>query len=157
MSVKTLNDLMDIAIQEEIRSQKLYLDAKAKTTDKQICDFFSSLAKQEKTHEKVLKSVKEMEIFDGSITIDAEVLKRTELSHSITDESLIQDQTLDEIFQIALKREKKAYTLYDEMAESSRNEEVKLLFNNLANEERIHHKNIEKTYMAQSGQMGYEG
>jgi rubrerythrin len=157
MAANSLNDLMDIAIDAERKAQKLYLDAREKTADDQIRHFLYTMAEQEKNHERVLKSVKEMEIYDGSILVEVAALVDTKEAHTVGEEENIPEMPLEEIFEIALKREKKAFTLYDQMALSSNNDDLKKLFLNLADEERIHFKNIEKKYLANTGQMGYEG
>ena len=67
---KTLNDLLDAAIRDEIAAQKFYLGALEKTNNPRLKELFKSVAKEEKGHERILKGVKEMGIYDGRLPLD---------------------------------------------------------------------------------------
>ena len=156
MSVKTLSDLLEIAIQHEVSSQKFYQDSLEKTSDPKVQQFLKSLIEEEQGHERILISIKEMEIYDGSLPIDENSLKNARESHSIDIPELSPDPKLEEIYEIALKRETKAHNIFNQMASTVDNDELIELFENLAEEELNHHKNIDKKYLAQTGQMGRE-
>ena len=49
---KTLNDLLDAAIRDEIAAQKFYLGALEKTDNVKLKEFFKSLAMEENGHER---------------------------------------------------------------------------------------------------------
>ena len=55
---KTLNDLLDVAINDEINAQKFYQILSAKTKNPKLKEFFDSLANEETGHERILKGVK---------------------------------------------------------------------------------------------------
>ena len=154
---KTLNDLLEMAIQDEITSQKFYLDGCSKTNDKTIHSFLTSLANDEKEHERVLKGVLEMEIYDGSITVGAEFLEKGSGAHVTEGDEISAKLTLDQVFEIALKKETKAYLVYSHIADNLDDDELKKLFSGLAEQEQFHYKKIEQKFHARTGQMGYEG
>ena len=156
MSVKTVNDLLEIAIQHEISSQKFYRDALGKTSDKTVHHFLESLIEEEEGHERMLINIKAMDIYDGSVAIDEDSLRLAGESHSIDIPELSGDPKLEEIYEIALKRETRAYNIFRQLTAAVSDEELRTLFSNLADEEMNHHKNIDQKYNAQTGQMGHE-
>jgi len=154
---KTLNDLLEMAIQDEITSQKFYLDGCTKTNDKTIHSFLTSLANDEKEHERILKGVVEMEIYDGSIPVDAEFLEKGSGAHVTEGDDISEDLTLERVFEIALKKETKAHLVYSHIADYMTDDELKKLFSGLAEQEQFHYKKIEQKYHTRTGQSGYEG
>lgn len=156
MSVKTVNDLLEIAIQHEISSQNFYQEALGKTSDPKVRHFLESLIEEEKGHERVLISIRAMEIYDGSVMIEDEMLRIAGESHTVKIPELSSEPGLDEIYEIALKRETRAYNIFKQLTEAVSDDELKTLFTNLADEEKGHHKNIDRAYHTQTGQMGYE-
>ena len=156
MSIKTLGDLLEIAIQHEISSQNFYRDSLKKTRDTAVQNILKQLIEEEEGHERILLNIKEMEIYDASVPVDENLLKDAEQSHDIQIPELSNEPKLEEIYEIALKRETKAYNIFKQMAATVSNDELRELFKNLADEELNHHKNIDTKYHAQTGQMGYE-
>ena len=71
---KTLNDLLDFAINAEIAAQKLYADASEIVADTKGKLFLNGLVDEEKGHQTMLESIKEMELFDGDLIVDEESL-----------------------------------------------------------------------------------
>jgi rubrerythrin len=156
MMAKTLNDLLDAAIRDEIAAQKYYLDALEKTNDAKLKDFFKSLAKEEKGHERILTGVKEMGIYDGSLSVDENSVREIEGAHVIPDEEPIEDMSLERAMEVAMKKEAKATQVYSHMELSSTQEELKKLFSSLSSDERRHAKLIDEKYRIHTGQMGWE-
>lgn len=156
MSIKTLGDLLEIAIQHEISSQNFYRDSLKKTNDPKVQNFLKALIEEEEGHERILLNIKDMEIYDDAVPVDGNMLKDAEKSHDIDIPELSMDPKLEEIYEIALKRETKAYNIFKQMAATVKNDELRELFENLADEEMTHHKNIDNKYHAQTGQMGFE-
>ena len=153
---KTLNDLLDFAINAEISAQKLYTEASDIVDDQSGKLFLTDLAKEEKGHQTMLESIKEMEIFDGSITVDEESLFEAGKDIHVTNDNFSKENDIEQVMLIALKREFKAKTRYEKMAEITNNDELKSIFSTLAKEEENHHKTISKKYNLQQGEMGYE-
>lgn len=156
MSVKTVNDLLEIAIQHEISSQQFYQDALEQTSDEKVRHFLKSLIEEEQGHERILINIKAMDIYDGSVTVDEDALHIAGESHTVDIPELSREPKLEEIYEIALKRETKAYNIFRQLTDAVDDDELKTLFSNLAEEEMNHHKNIDQKYNAQTGQMGHE-
>lgn len=153
---KTLNDLLEIAIENEISSQKLYSDAYNLVSDEKAKVFLNELVEEEKGHQTMLESIKEMELYDGSIPIeDPSILESGKSSHEIKHD-FSESSKIEDILEIALKREFRAKTIFEKMADITTNDELRTMFNKLAEEEQIHHQNITKKFRLRQGEMGYE-
>ena len=153
---KTLNDLLDAAIQDEIAAQKFYLDALEKTKNAKLKEFFNSLAREEKGHERILTGVKEMGIYDGSLPVDEDSVEKIANAHVIPHEEPIEEMSLERAMEVAMKKENKASEVYGQMEQSSNQEELKKLFSSLSSDERRHASKIDEQFRIHSGQMGRE-
>jgi rubrerythrin len=153
---KTLNDLLDLAINAEISAQKLYSDTSEIVDDQSGKQFLNGLVEEERSHQTMLESIKEMGIFDGNLSIDNESLFKAGKKIHDTDDTFLKENNIEQIMLIALKREFTAKTRYEKMADITNNSELKTIFTKLAKEEELHHKNIIKKFSMQQGEMGYE-
>jgi rubrerythrin len=153
---KTLNDLLDTAIQDEIAAQKFYLGLMEKTKNARLKEFFKSLADEEKGHERILSGVKEMGLYDGSLPVDEETVKQIEGAHIIPDEEPIEDMSLERAMEVAMKKETKASKIYGQMEKSNTQEELRKLFSSLSADETRHARIIDEQYRIYTGQMGRE-
>jgi len=153
---KTLNDLLDAAIQDEIDAQKFYLGALEKTNNPKLKEFFNSLAKEEKGHERILTGVKEMGIYDGNLPVDEDSVEKIVGAHVIPDEEPIEKMSLERAMEVAMKKENKASDVYGHMERTSTQEELKKLFSSLSSDERRHAVKIDEQYRVHTGQMGRE-
>ena len=153
---KTLNDLLDAAIRDEIAAQKFYLGAQEKTNNPRLKEFFKSLAKEEKGHERILMGVKEMGIYDGMLPVDEESVRKIEGAHVLPDEEPIEEMSIERAMEVAMKKENKASQVYAHMEQTSTRDELKKLFSSLSSDERRHAKTIDEHYRIHTGQMGRE-
>jgi rubrerythrin len=155
--MKTLKDLLEVAIQQEISSQKLYNHAMSIVEAKEAKDFLKELAAAEIQHEKLLFNIKEAGMFDLDVEItDPELIKITKKSHTTNQEKFDTDWSMEKILDIALMREYRATKMFEGAAKMVDDQETVDLFTNLAEEERTHHRNIERMYKLLTGQMGEE-
>ena len=153
---KTLNDLLDIAINAEISAQKFYSEASKIVNDQSGKLFLNGLVEEERGHQSMLKSIKEMELFDGNLDVDDDSLFEAGKKIHDTDDAFSKENNIEQIMLIALKREFKAKTRYEKMSAITNNAELKTIFSKLAKEEELHHKTISKKFNMQQGEMGYE-
>ena len=117
MSVKQLDELLNAAIDQEISAQRFYRDALEFTDNRRVKDFLLRLAAEEKEHERILRSVLEMEIYDGTIPVEEDMVAETRESHATDNSDIRSGASLSEIFEIALRRENTAYKNYQKMAD----------------------------------------
>lgn len=155
--MKTLRDLLDVAIQQEINSQDLYRKGLKIIKDSESQKFLKELVKEEEEHEKMLYNLKETGIYDLDVTVeDDSIFQSGESSHDVQDEIFKEDWTMEEILNLALKREYRAYQIFTAASKVAKDTELITLLKNLAEEEVHHHKNIEKKYKIQTGSFGPE-
>jgi rubrerythrin len=151
----TIDDLLDIAIQFEISSQNLYASMMEKATDDETRVFLKNLVDEEKGHEDLLTTMKDMEIYDGSIPVeDDSLIKGVGESHTV--ENTPAPESIQKVLELALMRETRAHNMFVTLSKACKNDELKLMFEKLAAEEMNHHHNIEKKYAMQKGEMGFE-
>ncbi len=155
--MKTLRDLLDIAIQQEVDSQKLYRYGMEIVSDEKAREFLKQLAEEEVRHENTLINIKETELYDLDVAVEDEaVFQNTLDSHGENIVDLDKKLTVEDILEIALKREFAAGNVFSAAAKAAKDEELITLFENLAKEEEIHHQRVEKEYRLITGQMGEE-
>lgn len=155
--MKTLKELLDVAIEQEVRSQELYRHAMTIVDGREAKDFLQELVNAEIEHEKLLFNIRETGMFDLDIEIsDNKLLEITRLSHTTNQEKFDAGWTMEQILDLALKREYRAQKMFAGAAEMVDDEEMTALFNNLAAEEENHHKNIERKYGMLTGSLGRE-
>ncbi len=152
----TLNDMLDMAIRNEIASQKLYGDFLAVMQDPEAKTFLAELVREEKLHEEILTNVKEMEMYDGSVEIEnPEMLREAAESHK-SAKRITASSSIQEVLDVALEREDFAQRLFRRLSQASAHPELKQIFDRLAVEEMTHHERIQKKYAAQKGELGFE-
>lgn len=154
---KTLDDLLDVAIHHEQLSQAMYRSAQQAVTDPEARRFLGVLVEEEEGHERMLKQLKQMEVYEGSVPLDdPTILEPGRDSHGAPEKPLGPNASIDEIIDLALSREFRARQLFLRLAETTRSAELKQLFENLAKEEEAHHRDIERRFRATQGLMGDE-
>ncbi|MFC2089101.1 ferritin family protein, partial [Calditrichota bacterium] len=107
-------------------------------------------------HQTMLESIKEMELYDGSIPIQNESIFESGKSSHGNENDFSKTIKIEDVLSIALKREFRAKAIFEKMAETTINNELKTIFTKLAEEEQIHHQNITKKFSLRQGEMGYE-
>lgn len=153
----TLKDLLDYAIQQEIDSQTLYRRGAELVKDAATQQFLRRLEKEEVEHEKMLFNIRETGLYNLDVAFKEEHLLE-DAKHSHGSNLFIFDErwTMENVLEIALKREYRARLIYEAAAQSAPDEEMKMLFKNLAAAEAIHHREVEKQYKLHRGTMGEE-
>ena len=152
----TLNDLLDIAIQQEVNSQKLYAELLGIVADKDARTFLSGLVEEEKRHEATLLMVKEMELYDGTLTVNEAVMNYSIPATHTARTSIERASTIEDVLAMALEREFRAHRIFTALASAVGHPELKQLFSSLAEEENQHHASIRKRFDIQQGELGFE-
>ena len=155
--MNTLRDLLDLAIEQEVNSQKLYSRGQEIAKDDEVKKFFSRLVKEEQTHEKILYNILATEIYELDTPIDdASLFETARSSHGDNTAAFDPHWGVEEIMEIALKREYNARKRYEAAARSTNDQELITFFSKLAEEETLHHKVIDKEFRLLKGLMGKE-
>lgn len=152
----TIRELLEIAIRHEIGSQELYRNLKTIVTDRQTLSYLDDLVREEENHEAILRSIVENNLYDlHSVIEDMDVVDSVRSSHSVIV-TVSENSSIEDIMQLALQREHRARMLFERLSENALDEEQRLLFLKLAEEETSHQDVIEKRFAIRTGSMGHE-
>lgn len=144
--MNTLKDLLNIAIQGEINSQKLYQRGVEVAGNEEIKKFFEQLVKEETNHENLLFNMRETGLYDMDIEIDdPQLFEAARTSHG-ANVAFDENWTTEDILATAMKREFTAMNRYKAAALVAKDPELITLLNNLSAEESNHHRTIEQQY-----------
>jgi len=144
MSLKTLREILDQAIQNEDEANRFYTQAANIVKDPSAQVLLNEFAAIELKHKTVLQN------FDLS-AVDEEhhTVKEAHDLHIgdyLLDKEIAPDSSIQDIMIHAMKREQKAYQFFKDMAKVVSSIEVKNLFEDLAAEELDHKGKIETEY-----------
>ena len=157
VAMHTLKDLLDVAIQGEVNSQKLYQRGVEVAGDDEIRAFFKRLVKEETMHENMLFNIRETELYDLSVKVDdPDLFEAARSSHGSANIAFDENWTTEDILNAAMTREFNAMKRYKAAADATANLELKTLFSNLSEEESHHHRVVEHQYNLLKGLAGKE-
>lgn len=145
MKFGSVDEILDFAIEKEEEAAQFYTDLANKMAPANMKEVFENFAKEEKRHKEKLLLVKggkkllsskervmDLKIGDHLVEVDT----TTEVSELTYQEALI----------IAMKAEKTAYKLYNDLANSTEDAQLTDLFLSLAQEEAKHKLRFEIEY-----------
>jgi len=143
MKFESIDEILDFAIQKEQEAADFYKNLATKVTVASMKDVFTGFSREEMGHKAKLEAVKsgkrmlqsEKKILDLKIGDHLEEVEPTKSELSYQDALII-----------AMKAEKAAYKLYNELATSTDDAEVQEIFLGLAQEEAKHKLRFEIEY-----------
>ncbi|MEJ2543886.1 MAG: ferritin family protein [Calditrichaceae bacterium] len=154
--MNTLKDFLNLAIDQEINAQKLYKHGASVAKDEKSIQFLNRLEKEEIEHEKTLFNIRETGIFDLDIPIEDESIFDVALTSHGDRPELDKNLTIEQVWEIALKREYMAQQRYLKAAKAVKDDELIMLLNNLARDEEQHYKVVDQQFKMQTGSMREE-
>lgn len=139
---KNIDEILDFAIQNEQQAADFYYKLAQKTQIKAMQTTFNKFAKEEEVHKARLLKIKTEGVFEveASNTLDLK------LSDYLVVDTATEHMTYPEALVLAMKREKAAFKLYMKLSSIAPNEDLRIVFKNLANEEAKHKLNFELEY-----------
>ncbi len=152
----TLKDFLNLAIDQEINAQKLYKHGASIAKDEQSKQFLNRLEKEEIEHEKTLFNIRETEMFDLNTPIEDDTIFDVALTSHGARPELDENLKIQQVWEIALKREFMAQQRYLKAAKAVKDKELVTLLNNLAKDEEQHHKVVDKQFRMHTGSMREE-
>ncbi|MFO7557733.1 MAG: ferritin family protein [Desulfobacterales bacterium] len=152
MNFKSMDDILDFAIEKEIEAEKFYTELSNEETFSSARTFLEEFAGEEKKHQDLLRRFKEdREVLDSYKFKWITDIKRSDYLVDIPYEK---GMPFTDTLRLAMKREEKALRLYNELLEKADDESLKKVLKMLCQEE-AKHKNILETifddYMAEQG------
>lgn len=147
MNFKSIDDILNYAIEKEIEAAEFYMELseiESSPSSKDSKNALIEFAEQERKHEKMLINLKT----STEKVEDYHFKKVTDLKRSdyMVDIEYEKGMPFNDILRIAMKREEKAYKLYNELTVKVDDDEFKKVFQILANEESKHKNILEVMY-----------
>jgi rubrerythrin len=142
MAAGNVNEILDFAIDREQEAHDLYMDLARKAERPGMEGLFTQFAREELGHKKKLERIKE-----GRLPLSAEKnVTDLKIGDYVVDVEPKGDLTYQEALILAMKREKAAFRLYTDLAAVTDDNESKLIFQSLAQEEAKHKLRFEMEY-----------
>ena len=139
----SVNDVLDFAISEEEGAVRFYMDLAAKMERPEMKKVFEGFAAEEEGHKKKLLSVKagKMPLLTNDAVMDLKIADYV-IDVDPQSDSLDYQQALI----VAMKKEKAAFNLYSDLANTTKEVGYRDLFLALAQEEARHKLRFEVEY-----------
>lgn len=142
MPQENVNEIIDFAIDEEVKAYKLYERTAENINNNQLKAMLKEMADMERGHEARLKAFKEGKM-EKIGTVVPQDLK---IGDYLVDVEINDNSEIQDVLIFAIKSEMKAHELYTAMSKLFETDEEKALFTKLANEELTHKNDLEKVY-----------
>jgi rubrerythrin len=136
-------EVIDFAIEREQEAHDFYLALKKRVKSKELQDTLEQFAMEELGHKKKLQSIIEKTEEYGFTKEEVTHLK---IGDYLVDKTPTADMSYQDVLIISMKKEKKSYLLYTDLAQKVSNPELKKIFSNLAQEEASHKLRFELEY-----------
>jgi len=142
MELDTVDKILDFAIEKEEEAVVFYTDLAAKMDHQHMKDVFLGFAKEEKGHKAKLMVVKRGQ----ELVLEKKKILDLKMAEYLKDVAPDSGMTYQQALITAMKAEKAAFKLYNDLAESADKPSVKELFLVLAQEEARHKLRFEIEY-----------
>lgn len=143
MKLDSPDKILDFAIQKEEEAAQFYRDLASKMTRPSMKEVFIGFSQEEMGHKAKLLAVKS----GRKLTLSSEKITNLKLAEYLKEpEPARQALAYQDALIIAMKAEKAAYKLYNDLADAADNSDLKQLFLALAQEEARHKLRFEVEY-----------
>ena len=142
MDLSNFSQMIRFAMRKEEDAADLYETYANLAERPSTKSIFRDLWEEEKKHKRLLEGVTKQNIEDYKLT-DITNLKIAEYS---VEEEFRPDMNFQEALLLAIKKEEKSQSLYNGLAQGTKDPQLKKLFQTLAQEEAKHKLKLEKEY-----------
>jgi len=150
MNFKNIDDIIAYAIERELEAETFYLEAAKDSDFSGAKQLFEDFAKEESKHKTMLENLDKEQI-NSFVPETVPDLKRSDYLVDMTYEK---GMGFADILRLAMKREEKANKLYLDLAQKAGMDQIKKLFEKLAQEESKHKYGLESMYDDYMAKMG---
>lgn len=140
---KSVDEILDFAIGQEQQAVEFYTELSGRMDRPWMSKIFQDFAKEEMGHKKKLMDIKAGKLL---LSAQAKVLDLKIGDYLVEVESTTDRLDYQQALVIAMKKEKKAFKMYNDLAESTDDENLKVAFLSLAQEEAKHKLRFELEY-----------
>jgi len=138
-----IDNIFDFAIDSEQEAFDFYMGLASRMTNNEMKLVFEGFAKEELGHKTKLIKIKEEGISDS---FENEKVADLKMDEYIVHANPSANMTYQDALILAMKKEKSAFKLYSKLASIAMNQELKMLFLLLAQEEAKHKLRFEVEY-----------
>ncbi|MEW6348357.1 MAG: ferritin family protein [Thermodesulfobacteriota bacterium] len=138
----SVDEVLDFAIGQEVDAANFYTDLAGKVQREWMKKIFLGFAEEEKGHKRKLEGVKQGKKL---LSVEKKVLD-LKIGDYLVDAPAATDLDYQQALVLAMKKEKKAFMMYSQLAEMADDGELKNLFAGLAQEEAKHKLRFEVEY-----------
>jgi len=139
---RSINEIIEYAIEKEQEAHDFYLDWSNRLETPSLKELFASFAGEEMKHKEKLQRVKS----GGTFKPSTQKVTDLKIVDYLVDISPTPEMDYQEALIVAMKREKASFRLYSDLAAMAEDEDVKNLFQALAQEEAKHKLRLETEY-----------
>jgi rubrerythrin len=144
VSQLTVRDILGMAIDKEIESQRLYRDLSQKMRDAATKAVFSHLSQEEQGHENLLRKYLRGEVTEGALR--QEQALDYKIAEHLAQPKISPDMKLKDVFLLAANWEKSSHQFYLSFAGVHPPGRVRSLLEDLASQELEHKRRVEFLY-----------
>ncbi len=141
-SFNTIEEILLFAINSEQESVDFYSRLSAQVNNPEMKQIFRQYAHEEMNHKARLLEIRET----GQMEVKTEKVNDLRISDYVVDVMPSPDMSYSDALVLAMKKEKAAFRLYLDLAERAKDDDVKAIFLNLAQEESKHKLRFEVEY-----------
>ncbi len=138
----SIDEVLDFAMKSEQDAVDFYTSLASKMQNEEMRDVFLQFAQEEVGHKARLQRIKDEKLFD----MEVEKVNDLKISDYVVSARPSEDMEYSDALVLAMKREKAAFKLYTKLAERTKNQELKTVFQALAIEESKHKLRFELEY-----------
>jgi len=142
MTLNNVDEILDFAIQREQEAHDFYMDLAKKMERPGMKEIFTQFAGEELGHRKKLESVKQ----GKRLLPAAEKVLNLKIAEYTVDVDPNEELDYQKALIVAMKREKASFKLYNDLADAVTDDDLKLSFRALAQEEAKHKLRFEVEY-----------
>jgi len=145
MKFGSVQEIMEFAIQKEEESHDFYLEWSGRMKRASMKKKMLDLAKEELKHKAKLIAIKANKVQMQALSPGKKVID-LKIGDYLVDVDPSADLDYQGALILAMKEEKKAFKLYTDLAEMTQNQDIRILFLGLAQEEAKHKLILETEY-----------
>ncbi|MFH0896150.1 MAG: ferritin family protein [Bacteroidota bacterium] len=138
----SINDVLDFAIENEQGAVDFYKKLAEEARNEEMKSIFEQFAREEIGHKARLIKIREQ----GNFEVSKEVIADLRVSDYIANVDPYPGMSYQDALRVAMSREKSAFKLYSKLSAGAQNDEMKALFQSLAQEESKHKLRFELEY-----------
>lgn len=142
MKQREFAEILKFAVKREEEAASFYREAGGKALSPSMRQVFMRMAGEEEKHKELLTTLDVGKITDRKV----EHVPDLKIADLLVDVDYRSDLTYQETLILAMKREKEAFALYNSVAENTEDEDLRKLFQILAQEEAKHKLRLETEY-----------